>query len=555
MRTPLSMGVIVRMFTGVAVATLFAGLLSVAPTAGPAQAANLSVGWVEDTVVDEAHSRVYVSGGTLATADLTGTPTGTVAGISAAKQMALTPDGSQLVVANADGLAVVDTASATLVRTISTGPSSCPNAVAAAAGQIFFTYGDCDGGTPGLGAIDLSNDVITKNIATGTVVVKGTTGSTQSVVLKSVAATPNTLELLAGTTLAVLDATGGATPTVVVRVAHTLAGYPSSLAVSPDGGKVVTGVDISAVRVFSTTDLSTIKDYTNVGTAASSYRSDGRLALPGNDVRTYNPDGTDQATLEFFSSPWSVANRGLAYGSVRLYVVLHSSPDVEHFFKLVVAPVGPAATLTVATDHSVYDYRGTATVTIKLSSPTHSRTVSLSARAYGQASRWIKTAAVSATTRTLTVKVSGLTRNTVFTAKFAGDDVYAPATASKSVNVRVKLVILTGSSSSIDGYHRLHPYPYPSVTFQVYPSHPNQCLRISGSLLVHGTWRYLYWGTDACVKTDSRSRVVERLVGFKKGDRVRIRARYSNGGNYYEPEPGWQGNVDSRVVEYRILMY
>ncbi|MFL6158956.1 MAG: hypothetical protein ACJ72D_22945 [Marmoricola sp.] len=537
------------------VAALFTGLLTVAPGAGPAGATDLSVGWVEDTVVDGAHGRVFVSGGALATADLTGTPTGAVAGISAAKQMTLTPDGSQLVVANADGLAVVDAATATLVRTISTGPSSCPNAVATAAGKVFFTYGDCDGGTPGLGAVDLTDDAVTKNIATGAVVVQGSTGSTQSVVLKSVAAAPNTLALLAGTTLAVLDATGGVTPSVSVRVSKTANLSGASLAMSPDGTAVVAAVGTSTQRAFATSDLSTVRDYTSVGRSASSFRADGRLAVPGDDVVTFNPDGTKQATLEFFSSPWNVANRGLAYGSERLYAVLTNSSGGEPVSELVVAPVGPAATLSITTDHTKYDYRATATVTINLSSPTHSRTVSLSARTYGQASRWIKTAAVSSSTRTLTVKVSGLTRNTVFTAKFAGDDVYAPATASRSVNVRVKLVILTASTSSIDGYHRLHPSPYPSVTFQVYPSHPNQCLRISGFLLVHGTWRYLGWGTDGCVKTDSKSRLVERLVGFRKGDRVRILAKYSNNGNGDEPEPGWQGNVDSGDVEYRILMY
>src|SRR5690242_4837907 len=61
-----------------------------------------------DMVVDQAHGRVFVSGGSVVTANLSGVVTGTVAGISSARQMALTADGSQLVVANGDGLTVVD---------------------------------------------------------------------------------------------------------------------------------------------------------------------------------------------------------------------------------------------------------------------------------------------------------------------------------------------------------------------------------------------------------------------------------------------------------------
>ncbi|MFL6023486.1 MAG: WD40 repeat domain-containing protein, partial [Marmoricola sp.] len=455
-----------RLAAGLVAATLLTGLTVVAPGAGRAAAAGLAVSSVQDTVVDAAHSRIYVSGGGLATADLTGAATGTVAGVSAARQMALTPDGNQLVVANGDGLAVVDAATATLVRTISTGPNSCPNAVAPAAGKMFFTYGDCTDGTPGLGAVDLGTDAVTKSIDTGPVVVQHFDWAADSVVMKSVAVAPNMLVLQAGKTFVVLDAVGGTTPTVAVRTTKTFTAVPgATFAISPDGSEYVTGTGSSQpARAYATADMAFRRTYPNHEPRGIAFRADGRLAMAAGavgDVGLFAPGSTTETPLTFRATGTNFVSRGLGYGGDQLYVVMSGASG----YFITRAPVGPKASITISTDHYAYNYKGTAAVTIKLASPTHSRSVSLFARTEGHDLRFVKTASVGATSRTVVIKMPGLIYNTSFLATFAGDDVYARNSASRAVKVRAKLVISSSSTSVVNGYHRLHPSPAPTLTF------------------------------------------------------------------------------------------
>lgn len=542
--------------TRVASVAMVAGLLAVVPAPGPAGAAGVGVTSVHDVVVDQARGRIYVSGGALATTDLNGTPQGTVAGVSAARQLAFTPDGSQLVVANADGLTVVDAATATVVRTIPTGANSCPDAVAPAAGKVFFTYGDCPDGTPGLGAVDLTDDSVATGISTGSIAVEGGEGSTQSVVLKPVPGATDALVLVAGPVLAVLDATGGPTPTVAVRASRTVPTPSGAVAaVSPDGAEVVVGTSTLQLLAYSTTDLEPLRTFPVARASSLAYRADGRLATsPGyrSEVGLFAPGSVTGKPLKFVPAQTTIPMRGLAYGAVNLYAVLRNGST----YSVVRAPVGPAATISVVADKWGYAYKATAIVTIKLTSPTTSRTVSLWVRPYGGAFRLVKTGAVSTSTRTLVVKVPGLIRNTTFQARFAGDEEFAPSTATRDVPVRAKLVISSRSRSTSNGFHRLPAKPAPVLIFQVLPHHPNQCLRISGQLLVKGKWRDLVdGGLSACkARTNANSRFALRLVGFKRGDRVRISGRYSDGGLYGQPKPGGAGNIESTWVRYLVVM-
>lgn len=547
-----------RLICGVVTSVLVSVLLALGfqPTAPAGAAAFGILPWeLEDVVVDEAHGRVFVSGGAVVTTDLTGTKTGAVAGVSGARQMTLTPDGTQLVVARTDGISVVDPATATLLRTIPTGAGSCPGAVTPAAGRIFFSYGDCEGGTPGLGAVDLADDTVTMGIDTGDVVVASAELSNIPVMLRSVPAAPGTVFLAAGNTVAVLDVLEGEQPAVTVRASKTFTNVPKDVALNPAGTEVVAVGEGKGVSAFSTADLAHLRSYGATTTYASDFRADGRLAvnLTSNQLGIYAPGSTKQTRISI-GSRLDVADRGMDYGAVRLYAAVRSL-DTDGL-SVMLLPVGPTPSLTITTDKSAYNYRATATVTIKLGTPTLTRTVSLYARPYGRDLRLVKTAAVGASSRTLVVKVPYLTYNTTFLVRFPGDSATAPASATRSVKVRAKVVITSASTSTVNGFHRLDNNPAPVLTFTVYPHHPYQCLRIFGSLLVNGTWQDISGGSfSSCVRTTSKSRLAIKLIGFRAGDRLRVSGTYTNGGTSEEPPPGGAGNIDSLPATYLVLFH
>ncbi len=544
-----------RLFTSIVLLTTLLAL-GVSGTS-PAGAAGIGITIVRDLVVDEPHGRVFVSGGSLVATDLAGKQAMTIPAVAGARAMTLTPDGDFLVVAVADGIAVVDPVTASVVRTIQTGASSCPEAVAAAAGKIFFSHGDCAGGTPGLGAVDLADDAVTLGIATDGLVLKGSPNTTNTTVLmESVAAAPTVLVVAAGGQVAVLDVTADVVPTATVRASRAFSNIPQDLAVNPEGTEVVAVGGSDGVSAFATADLALVRTYGPSTAKAMDFRADGRLgvALFSNGVLgVYRPGSVQQATVRVGSRN-EIARRGIGYGSVYLYAVVRSLDTDAN--TVVVTPVGPPPKLTITTDKSAYDYRTTATVTITLGAPTLSRTVSLYARAYGRDLRLIKTAAVGASSRKLVVKVPYLTYNTNFLVKFAGDEDYAPTSAIRSVKVRAKVVITSPSRSVVNGYHRLDNSPAPSLTVSVYPAHPNQCVRISGEILVNGVWRSLSGGEyGSCVRTTSASRLAVKLINFRPGDRVKVYAKYSNGGTSGPILPGGAGNIDSPTAVYGVIFY
>ncbi len=532
-----------RLVTGAVAASLLTGLVAVSPGVDSAGAATLGLTSIQDLVVDQSHGRVFLSGGALVTADLTAAPTGTVAGITAARQMALTPDGTQLVVANADGLTVVDTATASVVRTIPTGPNSCPDAIAPAAGRMFFSYGDCPAGTPGLGAVDLGTDTVTKNISTGSVVL----AADQAVVLESVAAAPDVLVLRAGSTLAVLDATAVILPTVVVRTSKSFVGGPGrSVALNPAGTEIVTDAGFEApIRAFSTIDLSTVRDYPLSEPGGTAFRSDGRLALsPGKNVNVslFAPNGTYLKSMGFLPSMTAVADRGLAFGSERLYAAAIDYSGETPVFSLYLAPVGPPAALKILADRTIYRYKQIAVITVYLQASTPSRTVKVYKRMTTGQTTLLKTLSVPSSTGKTSFQVQ-VTKNFALRAEFAGDSEYAAVAKERHVSAR-SLVTASSASTSYtsDGFHRLKGSPAPTVTFTLAPAKQGVCIEISAITYVNGHW--VTFGAAKCLYTTSNSRVSVRLVGFPSGRKVSVSARAK----------ATSTNLESEWVKYRVLI-
>jgi len=525
------------------ITALVAGTLATLPAA-PSVAASSAFSLEGDfsaIVVDQAHGRVYLSGGTVATADLAGSVTGSVQGITAARQMTLSADGAWLVVANGDGLTVVDAVTGVVDRTVDTGTASCPDAVAPASEKIFFTYGDCEGGTPGLGAVDLDTDAVTTGLAPGA-------PAPVDALLDSVPAAPTMLAAMFGATLVVLDTTGGdEAPTATVRTSGPGGtGDPiRDLVVKGSGTRILTAGAGAYDRMFSTTTATTTyRNHANpVAPSAVAYRSDDAVFAVGFttagtvDVQTYFGSAQTPLNHSLFPSTTLLEQRGLAFGQHVLYAVGHAETGG---YVLARATVGPPANIGVTTDHSIYRYKDYAVVTVALPSPTASRSVRLYSRT-SSGKTLLRSGTVSATTRKIQFKIQ-VTRNTRFRAEFAGDDIYRASSSERMVKVRSKIVLSSSSTSMSGAYHRLKGSPAPQITGTVYPFGSGVCVSASGQLLVGSTWVQI--GQSKCLTTTSTSRMGLRLYDFKPGDRIRVFAKVAETAT----------NVESPQTVYYVLI-
>ncbi|MEA2685353.1 MAG: hypothetical protein QOE93_548, partial [Actinomycetota bacterium] len=117
-----------------------------------------------DTIVDPVHSHVFIStwmpSDSLIVTDLAGTTIKVLAGLPGPRGMALGADGVSLYVALADGdaVATIDLVSLTERHRTHTGPTSCPQWLATAAGRLWVSYG-CSGHTGAVAPIDPEIDV------------------------------------------------------------------------------------------------------------------------------------------------------------------------------------------------------------------------------------------------------------------------------------------------------------------------------------------------------------------------------------------------------------
>ncbi|MFI0509272.1 choice-of-anchor D domain-containing protein [Streptomyces sp. WSLK1-5] len=147
--------------------------------------------------------------------------------------------------------------------------------------------------------------------------------------------------------------------------------------------------------------------------------------------------------------------------------------------------------LTVTTDHSTYKYGQTAKITAHLGTTYNSRTVSVYAQPYSGTKVLVKSGAVdSHGNLTLSYKLS---RNTTFSAVFAGDHRYAPKTAARSVHT------YAGVSEKLSGYYTSTHYG--STLYRVYhrtvkerldvtvsPNKAGQCVLYRVQRYYSGAW-------------------------------------------------------------------
>ncbi|MFJ5530198.1 hypothetical protein [Streptomyces sp. NPDC093261] len=187
-----------------------------------------------------------------------------------------------------------------------------------------------------------------------------------------------------------------------------------------------------------------------------------------------------------------------------------------------------ATALSVATNASSYTYGATATVTAHLGTTNNSRTVSIYAQPYGGKKTLVKTAAVdSKGNLSATYK---LTRTTTFSASFAGDYQYAPATASRTASDQAKVVETLGgyyTSTTYGGttYRVYHHTAKPRVTATVTPDKSGQCAQFQAQEYYSGAWHTL--STSGCFSLDANSAAVTQLsLTHAVNQRFRVRSEY-----------------------------
>ncbi|MFJ5305378.1 YncE family protein [Streptomyces sp. NPDC088350] len=197
-----------------------------------------------------------------------------------------------------------------------------------------------------------------------------------------------------------------------------------------------------------------------------------------------------------------------------------------------IVQVSRAATaVSVTSNTSTYTYGATATVTAHLGRTYNSRTVSIYATPAGGRKTLVKTAAVdSGGNLRATYKV---TRNTTFTASFAGDYRYAPATATHAVHGQVDIAETLGSyyTSTKYGtvtYRVYHHTVKPQVAGTVTPDKSGQCMRFQAQEYYAGAWHTLT--TSSCFSMAPGSVGVTHLsLTNAVGQKFRVRTEYVAG--------------------------
>jgi hypothetical protein len=207
----------------------------------------------------------------------------------------------------------------------------------------------------------------------------------------------------------------------------------------------------------------------------------------------------------------------------------------------VVRVIRAATSLTVGTNGSTFNYEPTVTVTVHLGTTYTSRVVSVYAQSFGAKTKTlIKSGKVNAAGKlTVTYRAS---HNTTFTAVFAGDARYAPATIARTVYVRaIVSEKLTGYYGRNGKYLLYHSSSDVDVAVSVAPNKYRECAELELQLYYEGTW---YDATSACGYLSKSSTISGRVTlnGADTGAPYRIRVDYLRGNDTsnLSNDSGWQ---------------
>ncbi|MEU6317016.1 choice-of-anchor D domain-containing protein [Streptomyces sp. NPDC047009] len=217
-------------------------------------------------------------------------------------------------------------------------------------------------------------------------------------------------------------------------------------------------------------------------------------------------------------------------GGANTYKVAYNG-DISHkpSSRTATVQVSRASTsLTVTTDHSTYKYGQYGKVTAHLGTTNNLRAVAIYAQPYGGKKVLVKSGTVDSHGN-LTGSYK-LTRNTTFSAVFAGDYRYAPKTVARSVHTSV------GISEKLSGYYtNTH---YGSTLYRVYhhtakeqlavtvsPNKAGQCVVFRVQRYYSGAWHTQ--STTPCSSLSSTSTGHQQMSLTKAvNSRFRVAAEY-----------------------------
>ncbi|MFJ1649682.1 Ig-like domain repeat protein [Streptomyces sp. NPDC088258] len=338
-----------------ALAVLVGSVVLASGTAAADSAKILPVMSTGDIVVDGVHKKVFISDpslGKVVATNYAGTVLGTVTGLPGVDGLALSADSGQLYAAvpGDDSIVSVGTDTVTPSGRYPTGEGTDPEHLAVAGGKVWFGYGTAGGN---IGSLDLSGDE--------PVVALGQDDETGWPTAPRLAAAPGAPDLLAAgaptssTMVGVYDvATGEAT-----RTALADSGLSKDLALTPDGGLLITAGRGDHHTILRTTDLARVGTYPTASYAnAVAVRADGTVAAGSdswydNDVHVFLPGSSKPVRQYDFpntgthSGSDTLAAAGLAWepGGSRLFAVSSNSQNAFSL-RVLTEPTRSVTTLT-----------------------------------------------------------------------------------------------------------------------------------------------------------------------------------------------------------------
>lgn len=178
--------------------------------------------------------------------------------------------------------------------------------------------------------------------------------------------------------------------------------------------------------------------------------------------------------------------------------------------------------ISVALNARTYRYRGRATVTAHLGVTHDGRRVCIDAQMSGYATTTVTCATVNDAGNL--VATYTMSRRTVFTARFDGDEWYAPASASRTAYSQVSIRSSLYRSYRRSGQYRLyHRKVNPVIGVTVAPNRRGACVSYVAQFNYRSAWRNLT--TSPCAPVDSRSQAGATLSGVNMvGARFRLQA-------------------------------
>jgi len=217
-------------------------------------------------------------------------------------------------------------------------------------------------------------------------------------------------------------------------------------------------------------------------------------------------------------------------GGANTYKVSYAG-DVSHRSATSTATVQvsrAATSLTLTADHSTYKYAQYGKITAHLGTTYNKRTVSIYAKPYGGTSVLVKSGTVDSHGN-LTASYK-LTRNTTFSAVFAGDYRYAPKTVAKSVQTYVRVTeklsgYYTSTHVGSTLYRVYHHTAKEQLDVAVAPNKHGQCVKYRIQRYYSGAWHTQSTSSCAALSSSSTGRQTMSL-GSSVDRKYRIAAQY-----------------------------